>query len=141
MIENFTLRSEQTLSAWSAIPCFGTLFGVTKIGLGLIQTIAAVALLIIFAIPRLTGNAKESFNRAWRHLFHGAANITAGIIESIPFVSSYLFFERVKCRGSTGNGFSPSNLGSFIGYKKIAYIEMPRNDEYFMPDEGKWLTI
>ena len=81
---------ENTLSLYAAIPLFGILPGALKVAGGVVQTVSAVALSILFSAPALCQNeqSKEIFFRACKHIPHGLGNIVAGTVEGCPIIGS-----------------------------------------------------
>lgn len=81
-------KVENTLSCITLIPVLGVVGGAAKVGLGLIQTVSALAITVIAGVTTLFGSetGKACCFRASKHILHGLGNICAGVIESIPFV-------------------------------------------------------
>jgi hypothetical protein len=95
LLEDKLNSLENKLSVYSLFPV--VLPGLAKLGLGLIQTISALAISIIFAIPSCLqySDSQKLFCRAFKHIFHGIGNITAGGLEAIPIIGTIFFGIRV----------------------------------------------
>ncbi len=138
MIENKILKIEHHLDFLMVSPGAGALFGLTRIGLGLIQIITSVALIIILTIPRLTGKNEKFYNRVWSHLIHGFGNMLAGIFGSIPFIGLGIYLIREIYHKPHSNPEIPSNSTSFIGYKNLLGTKMLNS---CLENRGILLTI
>ena len=81
---------ENHQSLYSAIPFIGIPIGASKVILGVAQSVSAIALFTLTAIPALfqNENSKKLFFRAFKHIPHGIGNIIAGVFEAIPIVGS-----------------------------------------------------
>lgn len=98
-------KTEGFLSKMAIIPAVGTPFGAVKIMIGAGQFITALALGILTLPMQCTDDA--SFNdHCWNHVKHGLGNISAGILESIPFVAIALHYLRETAK-SDGYKFMP----------------------------------
>lgn len=79
----------------AVVPGLGIVPATLKIVLGVIQTIAALAVTIFCALAACCSKAYvELHNRGVSHLQHGLGNICAGTFEAIPLVGSIICFFR-----------------------------------------------
>lgn len=123
-IEKTLSTAENFLSNLSPYPVIGTVAGAAKIGMGTVQLTASVGLAILSA-PSAPFSKKGNkwLKFAARHSVHGAANIVAGIIESIPVVQT-LFYKARRSRMpqelSDGYLLKKGQERRFIGYRLLA---------------------
>ena len=89
-IHNTVNNVSNVLSDLSAYPVTGTLAGGIKVTMGAIQTLTALACLIITAIPAACNEHRDLLRKSWGHFEQGTGNILMGIVESIPVVQTIL---------------------------------------------------
>lgn len=77
------------------IPVLGFIPLTIAMGLGVVQTIAGIALSIIFAVPGSFGNKNSRIilERSSKHIIYGPVNILACAIFAIPFVGIYICYK------------------------------------------------
>lgn len=87
-IEETINKLEIELSYYSALPLIVP--GLIKVGLGLVQTVTALALSVLLILPVLYkyNGSKELLIHSFQHISHGSNNVLAGIIEAIPIVGT-----------------------------------------------------
>lgn len=86
---------ERKLSGAALIPIVGTVTGVCKMLLGIIQMIGGL-LAMVCSLPFLiTENGRSVFKRGFSHLCNGLGNVGAGLIEAIPIVGSLVSYYRI----------------------------------------------
>lgn len=112
------LNTERTLTNAAETPFIGIIPGAAKVGMGTIQTAAAVACLIIFAIPAVAGHqfSRLAERYAWSHIKHGLGNIVAGGLEAIP-----------------GMGYSGIFLRQLIQMRAPRFCFDTRQNDKFIP--------
>ena len=100
-------RTENVISYFSQIPVLGTATGVTKVAMGVLQTIAATAGAVIGIFARIFDN-KKIFAYALDHLENGLGNIVAGTFEAIPLIGTALWYaRRGLCRDQIKEMYTP----------------------------------
>lgn len=82
---------ENSLTEVASCPIIGTPAGLVKIGMGLVQTVAALAASILFLFYGLSSKNWILFDYSCSHIRHGIGNIAAGTIESIPILGTILY--------------------------------------------------
>lgn len=123
---------ENTLSKLSVYPVIGTVAGVGKILMGLIQTIKFLAINIFLFIASCIISCYSRSNihagADWTHVKHGLGNVIAGIFESIPIVQS-LFFALRKLKAYRLNEIERE---MYVGQemKFMYYSKLVRNPSY-----------
>lgn len=115
-LENNLHTIENLLSIVTAVPFIGVIGGAAKVGLGLIQTISALAITLITGIGALFASEKGKVCslRASKHILHGMGNIFAGVIESIPLIglaSGYIRYISWNSAHPAGPG-----VGNYMAY-------------------------
>jgi len=99
-IERLFSNIELSLSKAAAVPIAGTVAGVTKIAFGLVQTVSAIALGLLFALPAAMQFkcAQKHLYRTWIHIKHGFGNMLAGTFEAIPMIGSISYaLRKLNC--------------------------------------------
>lgn len=111
---------ENKLSYIGGFPVIGTVAGVVKISMGLIQTIGGLSAGIFLSISAACQKNKDWTLAlyAWTHVKHGLGNIIAGTLEAIPFVGLIMNVIRVHRSNSIS--------------KQVVYIRT-NQDHKFMP--------
>ncbi len=105
-------RTENVLSYFSQIPVLGTATGVTKVAMGVLQTIVASAGAVIGIFARIFDN-KKIFAYALDHLENGLGNIVAGTFEAIPLIGTALWYARKGlCRDQIKEMYTPQRSSS-----------------------------
>ncbi len=85
-VEKTLGKTFQCLNHYAKIPVLGAIPAGLKAVIGCLQLTAAVALIIIFAIPSIfSKNAKVIFVRSDNHLFYGLINVISACFQAIPF--------------------------------------------------------
>jgi hypothetical protein len=82
---------ENMLSNVSAYPIIGTTAGCTKIIMGALQTLTALACGILVAIPSAIVRNGSALKYSWTHMKHGIGNMVAGAVEAIPVVQTIVY--------------------------------------------------
>jgi hypothetical protein len=119
-LEQVLSRTENALTFVAAIPILGSPAGVLKISLGTVQTIAAVAFVVLGIIPRAFDH-KEMFDCAVVHVRNGLGNIVSGAVETIPLVGTVLFLMRI--------GKAQENVGRFSQLYAVDDAKLASGDE------------
>lgn len=90
-LDLFMLSAESKLYTLGAIPIVGSFFGMTRLVLGIAQTISALVIGIFAMFPAIFGNksAQELCDHCFSHFKHGLFNTAAGFIDTIPIVGSF----------------------------------------------------
>ena len=120
-------KTENTLSKISAVPLLGTVSGVVKVAMGLIQIIAGAG---VAGFGFLTLNGRLIHN-GLSQAIHGGGNEIAGTLEAIPGVGTYLWWKRKrivqKQVSELFSGVVPTKFpkvfeayGSFMKYRTVA---------------------
>jgi hypothetical protein len=92
-LEKILNTIEDGLSYAAVIPGVG----LTKVALGTLQVVIAVATLILIAIPlRLFGKSSYLLTKSILHIKHGCGNILAGTLEALPVIGIIMLLERRK---------------------------------------------
>ncbi len=79
-------KTFECLNHYAKIPVLGAIPASLKAVIGCLQLTAAVALIIIFAIPSIfSKNAKVIVVRSDNHLFYGPINVISACFQAIPF--------------------------------------------------------
>ena len=87
LTEKHLAKIECDLAWGTALPFTGVFPGAVKIGLGVLQTVSAIALAAFTILTTAVFWNKEAQNlckKSIKHIAHGIANIIGGAIESIP---------------------------------------------------------
>ncbi len=84
-------RAENFLSSAARYPLIGTVAGLAKVGLGVAQVVAGLSIGIFLA---LHFDPLWPTKRYFAHVKHGAGNIVAGILESLPIIQTALYYVR-----------------------------------------------
>jgi hypothetical protein len=95
-VDQFANAIENGLSYAAVIPGVGLI----KVALGTAQTIIALALTILFALPLKLLGIDALLNYTVTHIKHGLMNIATGLLEAIPIVGIFLLIRRIhseKC--------------------------------------------
>ncbi len=142
VLERNILNVENFLSDVSFYPVIGTLAGAGKIAMGGVQLITSVATALLLAIPAVMTVPKNPMRQAFlfscRHIIHGAGNIAAGVIESIPIVQSILYgYRYIKYCPDLSSSIRSFQENKFMGYKLVAEEDtriVSLDDEFKGPD-------
>lgn len=138
-LERRIARAETELSTLAVLPIVGTIAGVVKMLIGVIQTVGGI--LAMVASP-LCGrkNFKDVLSRGFSHLVNGPANIVTAAIEAIPLIGSVAGVLRVRrtmpAKVSVA-GYDEENM-IVVGYKILR--ENPRT-RHGKPVGGNVSTI
>lgn len=93
---------EGHLTRFAVTPIVGTVTGLTKVLLGLVQTVSAVALSTIFLLGALfVADKKGALYCAAAsalHILKGAKNVAIGLLEAIPVVGTHVALMQIKRR-------------------------------------------
>ncbi len=84
-------RAENALSYIARIPVVGTAAGVTKVAMGVLQTVAATAGMVIGLFSQIFDN-KKILAYSLDHLQNGLGNILAGTLEAIPLAGTVSWY-------------------------------------------------
>lgn len=85
---------ENWISEVAVYPLVGTLPGLAKVAIGVIQLISALAYGILFLIPAIVTQDGTRLKHSWTHIKHGLGNIVAGSFEAIPLIGSLMYYVR-----------------------------------------------
>lgn len=121
---------ENTLSDVSLYPVVGTLAGCSKILIGVVQTLSAIAYGILTFIPSAISSDWTPLKHSWTHIKHGVGNMAAGTVEAIPIVQSALYGIR-QLRQAGG---SDIQVKLYTGHecKFMAYASLEERDWSFI---------
>lgn len=114
--------TERILSKGAAIPGIGIPLGAAKVALGIVQTVIALAISILTA-PLQCTDYKSINDYCWSHVAHGASNILAGLIEAIPGLGTYLYFERYPFTKGTYKPFCTRHEDKFMPYENLIELD------------------
>lgn len=89
-------QMEMCLTKWSAYSIIVP--GILKIGLGLLQLTVASIATVSFGLAACDQTSRSLCLYSWEHVQHGAGNILAGVVESIPLVASIAYIFRLVGR-------------------------------------------
>lgn len=117
--------------------------GILKVGLGVTQTITAIAVSLFLSMPALCGHHKSEkfFVHSCKHIIHGTANILSGSIEAIPILGAILYGLRIlnTYRNTNLEVYSFTSISTltyhpnfkFYGYSEVPIYEFIKlqNDE------------
>lgn len=92
-IDHVLNETERALSIGAAIPVAGTVAGLSKVLMGVAQTIVGVVGGILTLPARCMNNTKLN-NHFWTHAKHGVGNVAAGLVEAIPLVGTGIYIAR-----------------------------------------------
>lgn len=93
-IDHLMNETERALSIGAAFPVVGTVAGLSKVLIGVAQTIVGLAGGILTLPARCMDNAALN-DHFWTHAKHGIGNIVAGTLEAIPLVGTGMFIARL----------------------------------------------
>lgn len=79
-------KAENYLTMVSSYPIIGTIPGVAKSLMGVVQAVVAIACATLCLIPCVMAGDHSLFNHNITHLIHGLSNIPMGLLEAIPLV-------------------------------------------------------
>ena len=124
-------KIENKLSLIAAIPIVGTAAGLTKILFGTAQLVIAVAATIFASAYALYARSLDPISTTSDHIVHGAGNILAGTLESIPVVQTVLYFKRFlnKRKGSDRINYDGQGL-KFYPYSSLKITELESDYDY-----------
>ncbi|MGA8164009.1 MAG: hypothetical protein WB791_03170 [Waddliaceae bacterium] len=131
-LEETLVKVERTLSRWAAQPVLGIVPGGMKVGLGLAQTVTAIAFTVLTLLPALCDNQCCSFlcKRSFSHIPHGLGNILAGILEAIPWFGRSIYDRRKEnLNQNTSDQTELFHTGYEDQYR--AYLALALRDGYF----------
>lgn len=123
-IDHFFNETERFLSRAAAVPVLGTIAGLSKVLIGVAQVIVGLVGGILTLPARCLDNSALN-DHFWTHAKHGAGNITAGIVEAIPLVGTYL--DHVRMHNSGNSTYILNNNRTFV---------KTTHEDKFMPYES-----
>ncbi len=128
--------TERGLSYASAIPLAGAIAGISKVILGTVQTIVALAL-GIFSLPFrcCSDDAKAFNNHCFSHVVHGLGNIMGGLGEAILSLTIIGGLCLLGCRLSGIYNNDPYHQDKFIPYSDLIARDVAALPQDYLPKD------
>ncbi len=111
---------ENTLSRWAAVPVLGTIPGLIKAIMGVVQIVFGALLCIKEMVDYFMGRNKNLICHGWTHIQHGCGNVAGGLASSVPAVGTILYFVKHWITlYNVYNSFVTGHENKFMPYEEL----------------------